>query len=76
MTQPLLTPREHRVKAMLLRARNPNSRAAQFSARRCLEPLGPGGITGLTVGHRAKWTKRLTGYPSVFGVIVCGPVSS
>jgi hypothetical protein len=30
MTQPLLTPREHRVKAMLLRARNPNSRAAQF----------------------------------------------
>jgi len=30
MTQPLLTPREHRVKAMLLRARNPNSRAAQL----------------------------------------------
>jgi hypothetical protein len=30
MTQPLLTPREHRVKAMLLRARNLNSRAAQL----------------------------------------------
>ena len=30
MTQPLLTPREHSVKAMLLRARNPNSRAAQL----------------------------------------------
>jgi hypothetical protein len=30
VTQPPLTPREHRVKAMLLRARNPNSRAAQL----------------------------------------------